>query len=153
MKKPLALIGMALLLVAVTLPGSAQQVPQPSPAPGKHPISGRVYAGVMGYQGADWLDREERDIEEDPDTAVNALDVERGMTVADIGAGSGYMTVKLSKKVGPRGRVIAEDIQPQMLDLLAKRMTREKIANVTSILGTTDDPKLPAGTIDLELLV
>lgn len=121
--------------------------------PGVHPISGRRYAGVMGYQGADWLDREERDIEESPDTAVAALDLKPGMTVADIGAGSGYMTVRMAKLVGPEGKVYAEDIQPQMIDILKRRLDRERVSNVVPVLGAIDDPKLPAEAIDLMLLV
>lgn len=134
---------MVLLLTASAL---AQQ-------PGVHPISGRRYAGVMGYQGADWLDREERDIEEAPDTAIAALDLKAGMTVADIGAGSGYMTVRMARIVGPAGKVYAEDIQPQMIQLLQRRLEREKVANVVPVLGTIDDPKLPADSVDLMLLV
>ncbi|MGE3513031.1 MAG: class I SAM-dependent methyltransferase [Vicinamibacterales bacterium] len=120
---------------------------------GVHPISGRRYAGVMGYQGADWLDREERDIEEAPDKALAALDLKPGMTVADIGAGSGYMTVRLARLVGPEGKVYAADIQPQMIELLTKRLDREKVTNVIPVLGAIDDPRLPAESIDLMLLV
>lgn len=120
---------------------------------GVHPISGRRFAGVMGYQGADWLDREERDIEEAPDKALAALDLKPGMTVADIGAGSGYMTVRLARLVGPEGRVYAADIQPQMIELLTRRLDREKVSNVVPVLGAIDDPRLPAESIDLMLLV
>ncbi|MGE3704488.1 MAG: class I SAM-dependent methyltransferase [Vicinamibacterales bacterium] len=121
--------------------------------PGVHPISGRRFAAVMGYQGADWLDREERDIEEAPDEALDALDIQPGSVVADIGAGSGYMTVRMAKRVGPAGRVYAEDIQPQMIDLLKARLSREKVTNVVPVLGAFDDPKLPSASIDLMLLV
>lgn len=142
--RQLALI--AALFFAATWILAAQQ-------PGVHPLSGRVYAGVMGYQGADWLDRPEREEEEAPDQAVAELDLKRGQIVADIGAASGYMTALMSKKVGPTGRVYAEDIQPQMIDLLRTRLAKERITNVTPILGLPDDPKLPASTMDLELLV
>ena len=136
----------ALAAALVTVALVAQQ-------PGVHPVIGRRYAGVMGYQGADWLDREERDIEEAPDAALAALDLKPGMTVADIGAGSGYMTVRMARIVGPMGRVYAEDIQPQMIDLLERRLEREKVTNVVPVLGAADDPKLPADSIDLMLLV
>jgi ubiquinone/menaquinone biosynthesis C-methylase UbiE len=136
----------ALALLLLTVSAVAQQA-------GVHPISGRRYAAVMGYQGADWLDREERDIEEAPDTALDALDLTPGLVVADIGAGSGYMTVRMAKRVGATGRVYAEDIQPQMIDLLKARLSRERINNVVPVLGGFDDPKLPADTIDLMLLV
>ena len=142
-----AALGVVVLLLVVTLLVDAQQ------AADVHPISGRRYAPVMGYQGADWLDREERDIEEEPDRAIDALGLKKGDTVADIGAGSGYMSVRLARRVGPTGRVYAEDIQPQMIALLQKRLAREKIGNVIPVLGLIDDPKLPAAGVDLELLV
>lgn len=122
-------------------------------APGRHPISGRQYAGVMGWQGAPWLEREERDIEEAPDVAIDALDLKSGQTVADIGAGSGYMTVRLAARVGTAGRVYAVDIQPQMIDLLKQRLARERIANVVPVLSVVDDPRLPEASVDLMLLV
>ncbi|OFW27351.1 MAG: methyltransferase type 11 [Acidobacteria bacterium RIFCSPLOWO2_02_FULL_65_29] len=122
-------------------------------APGRHPISGRQFAGVMGWQGAPWLEREERDIEEAPDTAIDALDLEAGQTVADIGAGSGYMSVRMAKRVGPTGRVFAEDIQPEMIDLLKQRLARERVTNVTPVLGLIDNPRLPDASVDLMLLV
>jgi len=139
-----ALAGVLALLTAVVL--AAQQ-------PGVHPITGRRYAGVMGYQGADWLEREERDIEEAPDKALDALDLQTGSTVADIGAGSGYMTIRMAKRVGPSGKVYAEDIQPEMIALLKKRLQKDRVTNVIPVLGTYDDPMLPAATIDLMLLV
>ena len=118
-----------------------------------HPLSGRRFAQTMGAEGADWLDRAERDVEEEPDRAIDVLKIEKGSTVADIGAGSGYMTVKLAKKVGPQGRVYANDIQPAMLELLNKRMTKSKIGNVSVVLGMQDDPRLPVETLDLVLMV
>jgi SAM-dependent methyltransferase len=122
-------------------------------APGVHPISGRRYAPVMGYQGADWLERSERDQEEEPNVALNVLKIPKGASVADIGAGSGYMTERLSARVGPEGRVFANDVQPQMLEILARRLAARKIANVTLVQGTIDDPKLPPASVDLELMV
>jgi ubiquinone/menaquinone biosynthesis C-methylase UbiE len=118
-----------------------------------HPLSGRRFAQTMGAEGADWLDRAERDVEEEPDRAIDVLKIEKGSTVADIGAGSGYMTVKLARKVGPQGRVYANDIQPAMLELLNKRITKSKIANVSVVLGMQDDPRLPVETLDLVLMV
>src|SRR5215475_9378566 len=87
-------------------------------AQGVHPISGRKYAGVMGVGGADWLVRPERETEEQPDLALDAIGIAKGSTVADIGAGAGYMTWRLATRVGPSGRVYANDIQPRMLELL-----------------------------------
>jgi len=122
-------------------------------APGTHPISGRRFAPVMGYQGADWLERAERLDEEEPDRAIAALKIAKGSTVADIGAGSGYMTVKLADRVGTAGRVYANDIQPQMLELLRRKVESRHLQNVTLVQGDIDDPKLPAAAMDLELLV
>jgi ubiquinone/menaquinone biosynthesis C-methylase UbiE len=121
--------------------------------PGVHPISGRRFAAVMGYQGADWLDRSERIEEEQPDRALDIIKIQSGATVADVGAGSGYMTAKMARRVGPGGKVYANDIQPQMLTLLQERMAKEKITNVEPVLGTADDPKLPASALDLILMV
>src|SRR5581483_7602365 len=73
--------------------------------------------------------------------------------VADIGAGSGYMTVRLAAQVGPQGRVYANDVQPQMLDMLRRRLVQQKITNVTIVQGSVDDPNLPAGAVDLALMV
>jgi SAM-dependent methyltransferase len=120
---------------------------------GVHPVSGRRYAPVMGYQGAPWLERGERDEEEAPDVALNVLKIPKGASVADIGAGSGFMTVRLAARVGPTGRVFANDVQPQMLNILARRLSNSKITNVTLIEGTIDDPKLPPASVDLEIMV
>ena len=122
-------------------------------APGVHPISGRRFAPVMGYQGAGWLERAERDDEEAPDVALSVLKIAKGAAVADIGAGSGYITERLAARVGPGGKVFANDVQPQMLDLLARRLARKKIGNVTLVQGTLDDPKLPPESVDLALMV
>ena len=122
-------------------------------APGVHPISGRRYAQPMSYLGADWLDRTERGREEQPDLALDALGIPAGATVADVGAGSGYMTTRLAKRVGPSGRVYANDIQPEMLALLRERVSRERLTNVELVLGDAANPNLPADTIDLILMV
>ena len=123
------------------------------PQPGVHPISGRRIAPVMGYQGAEWLERLERAEEEDPDLALNVLQIAPGSSVADIGAGSGYMTERLAARVGPAGRVFANDLQPQMLDMLSRRLAARNITNVTLVQGTSDDPKLAPASVDLELMV
>jgi SAM-dependent methyltransferase len=141
--KPAVVIALA---VACHIAAQAQ-------APGTHPISGRRFAPVMGYQGADWLERAERVEEEQPDIALDILRIQKGASVADIGAGSGYMTMRLARRVGPEGRVYANDLQPQMLELLQRRLTREKIANVTLVQGAADDPRLPRASVDLELMV
>ena len=118
-----------------------------------HPITGRHYAGAMGVAGAPWLVRDEREAEEHPDQALDELKIAKGSIVADVGAGVGYMSWRLAARVGPVGRVYANDIQPEMLELLKKNMAERHIANVVPVLGEPDDPKLPLGQMDLVLLV
>jgi SAM-dependent methyltransferase len=118
-----------------------------------HPITGRHYAGTMGVQGAPWLVRPEREQEEQPDKALDELKIAKGSIVADIGAGVGYMSWRLAGRVGPSGKVYANDIQPQMLDQLRKNMQDRHITNVVPVLGEPDNPKLPHGQLDLVLMV
>jgi ubiquinone/menaquinone biosynthesis C-methylase UbiE len=115
--------------------------------------AGREIAFVMGHQAADWLDRPERVKEEHSHRLVPALKLKPGMVVADVGAGSGYYTFRLAQAVGPEGKVLAVDIQKEMLDLIRSRMKARGITNVKPILGTEIDPKLPPWSVDLILLV
>src|SRR5580692_4442086 len=108
-----------------------------------HPITHRQIAQVMGPGGADWLVRPEREAEENPDAALDALKIPKGAIVADVGAGVGYFTWRLAARVGPKGIVYGEDIQPEMLDQLNKNMKDRHITNVRPVLGTIVDPKLP----------
>jgi predicted methyltransferase len=119
----------------------------------RHPVSGRIFAPVMGVGGAGWLERPERENEEAPSKALDALDLKPGMVVADIGAGSGYYSSRIAKRVGPTGRVYATDIQPGMIEILERRIKAEGLTNVTTILGGMDDPKLPPRSIDLAIMV
>jgi len=119
----------------------------------RHPVSGRVIAPTMSVLGAPWLDRPERESEEQPARAVDALRLKSGMVVADVGAGSGYYTVRLARAVGRTGQVHATDVQPGMLDLIRAKLTRERLSNVTLVQGMADDPKLPDATFDLILMV
>jgi len=119
----------------------------------RHPVSGRIFAPVMGVGGAGWLERPEREDEEAPSKAIDALKLEPGMVVADIGAGSGYYASRMARRVGPSGRVYATDIQQGMIDLLDRRIRSEGLANVTTVLGGMDDPKLPPNSIDLAIMV
>jgi SAM-dependent methyltransferase len=114
---------------------------------------GREIAHVMGHEGADWLERPERVTEERPDEVVALLGLKPGDRVADIGAGTGYFSRRLAKRVLPGGIVFAEDIQPEMLDLLAKNLRNEGIANVQGVLGTITDPRLAANSLDLVIMV
>src|SRR6185295_2002915 len=108
---------------------------------------------VMGVGGADWLIRPERIQEEDPEKMLAALDIKPGFVVADIGAGVGYHSWRMSSMVGPNGKVIAEDIQPDMIALLRRNIEERKLKNVDIVLGTPTDPKLPANSVDLVLMV
>lgn len=118
-----------------------------------HPVSGRKYAMVMGFGGADWLERPERDWEENPDRAIDLLGLKKGMTVGDVGAGTGYFSVRMARKVGPQGKVLASDLQPQMLARLKRNLDREKIRNVEPVQATESDPNLPDGALDLIVMV
>jgi len=118
-----------------------------------HPVSGRIIAGVMGHQGASWLDRAERETEERPSRAVQELKLAAGMTVVDFGAGSGYYTERLARAVGPTGKVLAVDLQPEMLQMVGARAKRLGLTNVELVRSTEDDPRLPQGTADLILMV
>ena len=118
---------------------------------------GREIAHVMGFgfkgEGAAWLERPEREKEEAVSKLMPALEVKESNVVADLGAGSGHHTVRLSKLVGPKGKVYAVDIQPQMIAMMQKRLKQEMITNVQTILNTEKDPKLPAKSIDMILMV
>ena len=121
-------------------------------AQGVHPVTGRRYAGVMSAEGAGWLVRPEREAEEAPDAALDAIGIAKGSTVADVGAGAGYMTWRMAQRTGPTGKVYANDIQPRMLEILRGNMGRRGLTNVVTVLGAVDDPKLPANALDLVLL-
>ena len=107
----------------------------------------------MSYHGAPWLERPERMVEERPDLVLAALDLKPGMAVADIGAGSGYYSWRMGERVGAGGTVYAVDIQAEMIKLLRQQMSQRGAANVKAMLGTTTDPRLPEGTLDLVLMV
>jgi ubiquinone/menaquinone biosynthesis C-methylase UbiE len=124
-----------------------------SPAQAVHPVTGRRIASVMGFQGADWLERSNRDSEENTTLAVKELQLKPGMVVADIGAGTGYYSLKIARKVQPGGQVLAVDIQPEMLDRLRDNAQKAGVRNIQTILGTESDPKLPPGSVDIAILV
>jgi ubiquinone/menaquinone biosynthesis C-methylase UbiE len=121
--------------------------------PGVHPVSGRVFAQTMGVEGAAWLERRDRDVEEDTSLAVRLLGLKKGWVVADVGAGSGYYTLRMAKAVGDAGKVYANDLQPGMIEILQKNVEKAKLTNVVPVLGSIDDPKLPAESLDMILMV
>ena len=125
----------------------------PALAQSEHPITGRRIANIMGIGGADWLERSERELEEMPETALDKIGIRPGMTVADVGAGVGYFTIRLAKRVGETGKVYAVDVQPEMLSMLRERAAKAGVKNLTTILGSESNPRLPKGTLDLILLV
>ena len=105
---------------------------------------GREIAYVMGWQGAGWLERPEREREENVAKLMEILEIKEGSAIADFGAGTGHHTVKLAKLVGDKGKIYAVDVQKEMIALLDKRLKNEKITNVKTIHNTERDPKLPA---------
>jgi len=149
-----------LLFHAFALPATAGE-----PAPVRYtavPASadgiGKIYLGreiakVMSFHGAEWLERPERVEEERPERLLSALDLRPGMTVADIGAGTGYYSWRIAQRVGVGGTVYAVDIQPEMIKLLEQQMSRRAAVNVKAVLGTLTDPRLPPAGVDLALMV
>ena len=118
-----------------------------------HPLSGRPYSGTMSVAGAAWLDRAEREDEERPDQALEIIGVHSGAVVADIGAGSGYFTLRLSNLVGPTGHVYAVDIQEGMLRIIQRKLERNQISNVSLVLGSQESSGLAEASLDLALMV
>lgn len=113
---------------------------------------GREIAAFMSHQGIPWLERGSRESEERTSALLDALDLRPGLCVADIGAGSGRLTVPIARRVAP-GTAYGTDIQPEMLAFLEARARKEGLVNLTGILGNLDDTMLPAGSVDLVLLV
>ena len=151
-------------LLACVLPFLLQSISGAEPPRYEHRMStdphgtGKFYmdreiSRVMGHQGASWLDRPERESEENPEALLDALGNLKGMTVADIGAGSGYFSFRLAERVGAEGRVLAVDIQDEMLQIIRRRSARRKIENVEPVRGTVQDPGLSPESVDLALLV
>ncbi len=113
---------------------------------------GRQIAHVMSHFGIDWLERPERDFEENTTQLLKNLDLKPGMSIADIGAGSGYYTKLLSQKIGT-GKVYAVDIEPEMIAFLNERIKQEKLPNVVTVLGKETAVALPPSSMDMMLLV
>lgn len=147
---PTVLMTLTLALGGIAPSARGEEAPV---LPALKEYKGREIAQTMHYLGADWLTRESRNREEDCDTMLGSLGVKPGQVVCDMGCGNGFYTLKLSKFVGDRGKVIAVDIQREMLGLLDDRAKQEKVTNIETVLGTVVDPKLPSNAVDLVLLV
>jgi ubiquinone/menaquinone biosynthesis C-methylase UbiE len=149
--RPFALLSAALIWLASVAAHSAAE--DDSIPPPLKEYKGREIAQTMHYLGAPWLTRESRDREEDCKTMLTALNLKPGDTVCDLGCGNGFYTLRLARLVGEQGRVVAVDIQREMLELLKDDAAAEKVTNIEPVLGTLIDPKLKEGSIDLVLLV
>jgi ubiquinone/menaquinone biosynthesis C-methylase UbiE len=114
---------------------------------------GREIAQTMHYSGAPWLVRESRQREEDCRQLIEALAIQPGQVVCDMGCGNGFYTLELAQLVGPTGTVYAVDIQPPMLKMLSGRAAVAGLVNIKPVLGTVIDPRLPADSVDMVLCV
>ena len=114
---------------------------------------GRQIAHVMGWQGAAWLEREEREREERSDLLLRMLSLTPGMVVADVGAGTGYYARRIADAIGPTGRVYAIDVQPEMFAMLQSVAKQRGYGHITPLLGAANDVKLPAASVDVALMV
>ena len=157
MPQPLRLCSLLLLsllttqLLAAEHPGYVVDPDRRTTGIGKF-YMGREISFVMGHQAAEWLNRPGRIREERPDEVVANMGLEPDHVVADIGAGSGYFTFRIAELV-PEGKVLAVDIQPEMLELIEARMEEEGIDNIEPVLGEIDNPNLPANSIDAAIMV
>ena len=145
------------LWVGMPFSAMAQQPAYTSGSPSADGIGkrfmGREISQVMGWQGAAWLEREEREKEERTDLLMQALALRPGMVVADIGAGTGYLSRRMAKAVAPTGKVLAVDVQPEMVAMLRQAARKEGLSNIDPSLGTETDVKLTPGSVDLAIMV
>lgn len=126
---------------------------EPIIPPARTKYMGRTIAQTMSFHGAPWLVRDNREDEERPSEVLKQLELKPGQVVCDLGCGNGFYTLLMAPQVAPGGKVLAVDIQPEMLHLLELRSESLGIDNVEPVLGTIVDPRLPAGKVDLVLLV
>ena len=143
-------LAVALVVACGSPPPPPKPVAPPPPAPVSGTYEGRVIAQPMSWQNAGWLDRANRGERQQPERLLDALALDRAMTVADVGAGTGYFTVRLAKRVA---HVHATDLQPEMLRMLDARLGREHIPNVELHRATAHESALPARCCDVVLLV
>jgi ubiquinone/menaquinone biosynthesis C-methylase UbiE len=121
--------------------------------PARTKYMGRKIAQTMSFHGAPWLIRTEREAEERPSDAIAQLKLKPGMVVCDLGCGNGFYSLEMAKLVSPGGKVLAVDIQPEMLHLLELRSKDSGVENIEPILSTVADPKIPDESVDMLLLV
>lgn len=150
------------LAVACAIASPAARADQPAPRYERVAASpdgigrrymGREIAHVMGWQGAAWLEREEREREERTDLLLPELRLEPGMTVADIGAGTGYIARRMARLVGPTGRIDAVDVQPEMIRMLRRLAAKEKLPQIRPVLGAVHDVRLRPRSVDVAIMV
>jgi SAM-dependent methyltransferase len=132
---------------------SAASVDDTWPPPAQEVYKGRRIAQTMHYAGAEWLIRDTREREERCSLLLANLPLKTGMTVCDMGCGNGFYSLPIAQAIGKRGRVLAVDIQVEMLELLRERMESDNVNNISPILGSVYDPRLPENSVDLVLLV
>ena len=148
-----------LLILSLALPPAAETAaPRYIPVPASPDGIGKSYMGreiaqVMGVGGASWLERSERSHEEGTDLVLGALDIKPGMVIADIGAGTGYYARRMARRTGSKGMVYAVEVQPGMMALLEKHLSRHLVTNAKPVLGMATDPRLPAASLDLAVMV
>ncbi len=126
---------------------------QARPAPPAPAAEQRGHGRLFQPQDLGMLEGPDREAWQRPDQIMDALGIGDGSVVADLGAGGGWFTVRLAKRVGPNGVVYAEDIQPQMIEAIQRRVDREKLLNVSTVLGAADHPALPPARLDAALMV
>jgi len=143
----------ALVVSVVLYTTSIACVVRAQDPPARSTYKGRRIAPTMSYLGADWLVRATRQKEEDCAKLLKELRLKPGMTVCDMGCGNGYYALQMAAQVGPQGKILGVDIQPEMLRLLQARAEEQSIENVVPILGTIYDPMLPKRNVDLILCV
>lgn len=114
---------------------------------------GREIASVMGWQGAGWLERPEREREEQTERMVGLFGLAPGMRVADVGAGTGYIARRMARVVGPGGRVLAIDVQPEMVKMLRELAATERLAQIEPVLGAPSEVPLAAASVDVAVMV
>ena len=153
------LLGLFLVLLATNLSLAQQTIP---PGYVTIPVSpdgiGKRYmdreiSAVMGWQGAAWLERNKREREERTDLLLEALALQPGMVIADIGAGTGYLSRRMAPLVMPGGKIIALDLQPEMVNILQTGVNRSGLKQIVVKLGAIDDIKLPKNSIDMAIMV